>query len=426
MENVNKDGTHSDIEVMDSTQGGDDDVLRTDTLTRKRTISNMEHDENVLDDFSDPPTGVHPLMWEMLKAIKRDTATTRDDVKCIDDRVLILEDQNDHIGTELSNLKANLTEVREGFKTLAGRLIRAETIIDRQQQIITDLKMRGMRDNVIIRSTGDNYKDQRNENTASVFKSFVTRELHVADAEHINIVRAHRMGQANENNNKMIIAKVPAAEDQFKIFSNASALRNTGHSISKQIPPEVEERKQFAWQEYKQLREAKRAPRFDGGRLIVDNEPISKYEPLTLPQVSSALMGLPKSNVSIGASDVNESGEHQFRAWAIPTIDLHGVREGLDLLLQREELARAQFASYAFRFKDNNGQYVENFHSDNDNGMGLAILKTLRNKDAMDIAVYVSHMGSHKSLPMKRKILATKEVVSGALLALINLSGQHE
>ena len=78
------------------------------------------------------------------------------------------------------------------------------------------------------------------------------------------------MGWAGNGFNSMVIAKVPQAKDQERIFMNASVLNNTEFSISKQLPHEVEERKIFGWPKYKKARQDGRYARFDGGRLMVN------------------------------------------------------------------------------------------------------------------------------------------------------------
>ena len=62
-------------------------------------------------------------------------------------------------------------------KNLVGRLLRAENVIERQCSDITDLRARMMRDNIIIKTKGECYKDKRDENTTSVFKLFSIKNL---------------------------------------------------------------------------------------------------------------------------------------------------------------------------------------------------------------------------------------------------------
>ena len=82
-------------------------------------------------------------------------------------------------------------------------------------------------------------------------------------------------------------------------------------------------------------------------------------------------------------------------------------------------LAGANFAPYAFRFQDTQTATCENFESDGDNGMGLTILKTLKEKQAKNVAVYVSHVDiACKPITMKEKTAAAKQVVEDALIKL--------
>ena len=92
------------------------------------------------------------------------------------------------------------------------------------------------------------------------------------DVTDMKITRAHRMGRATENNNAMMIAKLPYASDQKKIFGNIKALDGTDNTISKQYPTEVEERRHFAWATYKKEKAKGKDVRFDPtGHLYVDN-----------------------------------------------------------------------------------------------------------------------------------------------------------
>ena len=139
-----------------------------------------------------------------------------------------------------------------------------------------------------------------------------------------------------------------------------------------------------------------------------------------LPQASSALSGVCPPKVPVGFSADIESSDHHFRSWAVPVSDLQGVREGLNHALSNG-LSGGDFAPYGFRFKDNNGKIIENFDSDADYGTGLAILKTLRQKQAVNIAVYTSHnIGAGNPLPMKMKITAIQKAVEEALGRLGN------
>ena len=189
----------------------------------------MSFDDHNELQYSDgtPPEGVHPNVWEMLLSIKKDTARATELGASLDQRLVILEDSHDHTGADIAKLKQAVTEVAKSNKILNGRLFRAEMTIERQRAEITDLRMRSMRDIVIIRTKGATYKECREENTSSVFKRFLAQEMHVPNAEKITITRSHRMGQSIGDMNKMMIANVAFDDDQRRIFDNAKSLKGT-------------------------------------------------------------------------------------------------------------------------------------------------------------------------------------------------------
>ena len=195
------------------------------------TMSALSQQRADVQSSTPPPEGVNPAVWEMLWSIKHDTARAISLGESLDHRLLILEDSHDNVGTEISILKRTVADIVKSNQVLCGRLFRAEKTIERQRTEITDLRMRSMRDNVIIRSKGSDYKEMRGENTSSIFKRFLDKELHVPNSEHITISSSHRMGQAVGDANKMIIARLPFAEDRKRIFDNVKSLKGTGMSV---------------------------------------------------------------------------------------------------------------------------------------------------------------------------------------------------
>ena len=305
-------------------------------------------------------------------------------------------------------------------KVMAGRMQRMETIIERQRWEISDLRMRSMRDNVIIKTKGQEYKETTNENTAAKFQAFLGKELKLANADKIDIPRSHRMGRAQNGYNRMMIAKIPSEESKRRIFSNAKALQNTNFSISSQIPHEIEERRMFGWQEYKRARQDGVFARFDGARLFIDNTPVAKYDPVSLPLSSDALAGT-ASVPRICTSDEHTVGQHVIKAWAVPATTLQEVREGFDTALS-SGMSSADHVPYAYRIRGPDGELKENFDSDCDLGAGLTLLKYLRDNQAQNVAVFVAHyVAKNDPITTKDKTSAMQQAVSAAL----NELGRH-
>ena len=360
-----------------------------------------------------PPDGVHPNLWGMLKTIHKEA----EKIGYLDDKIGIIDDQLDKDGADIAQMKVTIQQLVSSQKTLIGRLLHAETVIQRQQSEITDLKMRSMRDKVIIKTSGDKYKETKEENTESTIKKFFSEEMHIPNANNIIINSSHRMGQSNANYNKMLIARLPRRQDQNKIFDNVKALHGTNFSVTKQVPTEIEDRRQFAWVHYKQAKSQKKAVRFDAGTLVVGGNRISKYDPDPLPGPSNALLGRPKPVIPYAISEVSVEGNHMFQAWAISAQTKDAVREGLDNLLQNPELAGATHVPYAYRFSGEDG-LVENFSSDGDLRAGLTMVRILRELSAENMAVYVAHHAPGSYISKKKKMDCLSNVISGAIMSL--------
>ena len=105
----------------------------------------------------------------MLKLIRKDVAK----LNGVENRMAVVEDQLDYDGAQIAKLQQKVHQLVESNKTLAGRLMRAEATIDRRQTNITDLKMRSMRDDIIIKTSGPTYKETREEQTESTVRKFL-------------------------------------------------------------------------------------------------------------------------------------------------------------------------------------------------------------------------------------------------------------
>ena len=306
-------------------------------------------------------------------------------------------------------------------KTLSGRLLRAEVVIKRQQDEITDLKSRSMRDNIIIKTAGDKYKQTKNENTNATVRKFLQEELRISDAQNIILNSSHRMGVASGSYNRMLIARLPRRIDHEKVFDNVKVLLGTQYSIVKQVPPETDERHQFAWTEFKKAKEEKRPTRFDGSSLVVGGQAVRKFDPLDLPNGSNVLQGCQSPALVTGTSDLLVEGTHTFRAWATQACSVYDVSEAYDHLLHQPELAGALHAPYAFRFNGTGAKITENFCSDGETHTGVMMVRVLRELSADNIAVFVAHNTTDNCpspLPRRKKMESLANVIAGAMMAL--------
>ena len=197
---------------------------------------NPNNDELAQIILQECPEGVNPILWDMLKSIKQDTAKSSSKADKALNRVGILEDQADNSGAQIACIIRVMAALTLSNKVLSARLQRAEWVIQRQKADILDLRGRSMRDNIIVKTKGETYRELRERNTALKFRSFLANEMRVANVDRIEIPRSHRMGRAGNGYNRMMITKVPMESDQRRIFANTEALKNTVY-ISHQDRP---------------------------------------------------------------------------------------------------------------------------------------------------------------------------------------------
>ena len=354
----------------------------------------------------------------MLRAIKTNTDNTQDDLELVSGRVTIVENKATVADTDIITLKQQVQELQISNKTLTGRLIRTEIKLGSAEHAINDLTSRSMRDNIIIKTCGPDYSERRNEDTTYLIRKFLATEMRVPDVDKITILRAHRMGQAGNGFNRPMIAKFAFDCDIKRVFSNAKCLKGTNHSISTQIPAEFNERRQFAWSEYKTAKSNDKDARFVGPQLLISGERVGKFDPLVLPPSSLGMVGQVPSKEMCGLSEQLDVKQHSFQAVSLPVNSLQDVRNSIDSQLQSSDLSQSDHMPYAFRFEETSGRLSENFSSDGDYGAGLQLLRSLRKQNAKNIVCVTAHYTAGSHINFKGKMDALNTVVCGSLLAL--------
>ena len=251
----------------------------------------------------------------MLSSIKADTASTKIEVQNVTATVNSYKEIIDHQALQIKNLKVENENLALSQKVILGRLIRAEAKANEQQAEINDMKSRMMRDNLIIKTKDKKYAFTKGEDTATKVKTFLKDELHV-DVQNVCITRAHRMGNSTQTHNSSMIAKFPFAGDQRKIFNNVAALKDTGHTISKQYPADIEERRHFAWATYKKEKSAGKNVRFDHvGQLHIENVVQERFNPKVLSPTTAAALGAGAPEITSFRSDINYIDNHAFHTY---------------------------------------------------------------------------------------------------------------
>jgi hypothetical protein len=133
------------------------------------------------------------------------------------------------------------------------------------------------------------------------------------------------------------------------------------------------ERKQFVLPKYTSLkRDRENKASLSGDRLYVNGSLQTQYLPPILPDPSASC------DIEIAECDsaIIDSGS-SFYGYAASVSSLNDISDVIDSLKQRPAVAGASHLMYAYRFKTGR-TLIENFHSDEDHGVGLELLKHMQ------------------------------------------------
>ena len=148
------------------------------------------------------------------------------------------------------------------------------------------------------------------------------------------------------------------------------------------------ERNQFAMDTYKNKRsDASNKARLNNGKLFIKGKLQTQFLDPTLPDPEPASDD-DDDTAPVQSTQVSDSGS-VFQGFAITAESLPEVTSGLHKIVTLPDVSTSSHLIYAYRVKD--GQRVhENFQSDDDHGMGLDLLRMLRNRGDEDVLCVVT------------------------------------
>ncbi|KAJ8316062.1 hypothetical protein KUTeg_006076 [Tegillarca granosa] len=130
-------------------------------------------------------------------------------------RIQCLSDESDRNSAVVSQLKAQNKLLLAEMEIMKGYVIRVEQRVYSQQNQITDLTSRGMRENLIINGMKDS-KIKLNK--------FIVKSLGITESK-IMIDRIHRFGQKSKGNPRPIVAKFHDYSEKELILEKARELK---------------------------------------------------------------------------------------------------------------------------------------------------------------------------------------------------------
>lgn len=188
-------------------------------------------------------------IWELMQSIKSDTESTINRCEAMEGKVTVPETQVR--GTV--KLSDDVKALQSTVSLLCKKLTRNEITVSRLSKEVVELKAHSMKHNILFnfyRNT-DICKEVEGEDCVGVIKRFLTNIMSVPNVNKMYVPVAHRLGKRATGTTRAILAKFPNANDIDTILKHTNRLRETKHFVQRQLPPSINERKQFALVEYK-------------------------------------------------------------------------------------------------------------------------------------------------------------------------------
>ena len=351
-------------------------TLRSDSLK----ITDMASDTKC-------PSDVNPQLWEIINTTNRNTTAMCAKLDLLENKFSELDSK----GKERDN---EIKELRQAVNVLSARLGRSDIEQRSLRQDLHELQSHSMKENLIFNFDRNTSvcREIRGEDCASVIRVFLGEHMNVPDSGRLCIPVAHRLGSYKRGVTRPIIAKFPFANQLQNVLQHTKMLdasnrrQNTRHYVTRQTPAGINERKQLALPTFKDLKEnPDNNARLVKDKLYVKGALQTQFVEATLPDVKpNDVLEYP-----IEESDpVSDSGS-TFQGYATRVSSLRDISIARQQLLLRDGVATANHIITAFRIDDGNS-IQENFFSDRDYGVGLELLKNMKENDNVNIVLFAT------------------------------------
>ncbi len=216
---------------------------------------------------------------------------------------------------------------------------------------------------------------------------------------------------------RALLVKLPIASQLQKVMKYVGNLAKTGHFVTKQLPAERKERKQFVVPYFKKGKAiVDQKTQLLDDKLLINGQLQRKYLP---PKLPVKIDHDPDRTIQIFNSVPISEGGSTFYGFAAKASCEAEIRNVLDEHLKSQENATASHVVYAFSYNDPIQGQVTNFDSDGDFGLGTVLTRILDEKDISDrVLILTRSCGPQFQHIGKRRFEITKQVCEEALYQL--------
>ena len=335
----------------------------------------------------DLPEHVDPKFLTLLAKINENLEQININTTATNERVEVVETNLSNLTETVGNLSSEMSSLTQTVTLLQAKLMRSERHNAHLKNEISGLKTQSLAENLVFTCDGSNYVEAHNENCVSLVRHFLVNVMGLVDAAKFLISDAYRMGSKRPGSTRSIIARLPIAADRKKVMDNTKRLKGTRHFISRHLPLEVRERQQFAMPVYKEKRKnPSTKAKIVNDKLFVNGELQVQFLPHKLPHIPDSA-NIP---ADITEGDLIEDAGSEFQGYAAAASTLMELSVIRDQLLLNPKTIGVSDVMCTYRFGTESGGVVENFDSDWDFGIGLSLLKWMRERNLKNIVCFVT------------------------------------
>ena len=326
-----------------------------------------------LDLSGEVPKDVNPQVWTLLLRINQTIDTSRIAYQGLDTRVQSIEDSQLGLGDTVSTLAKENTEQKAQIDLLFAKVSLLEKKISQQSVQNNDIITRSMSQNIVITSSSqDDFPEEENEDCTTKVSQLLARDMRVPRKD-FDIIRAHRLGSYSNARCRPIVARLASKEQVITVLKHGTNLKGTKISVNQQLPPSINERRQFSLSHSKTYsRQNGVKTRMSADKLYVNNELQRQLLPPSLPDSTPNVTSLPTMTSSLPKN----TSSFMLQAFTCDVRSFDDVRHGYDSTLM--SCKSPDVLAYAYRFEGTAGKTKENYDSGGDFGAGLQLLKWMQ------------------------------------------------
>ena len=312
-------------------------------------------------------------------------------------------------------LKAENESLRKKLAIAEGRINRLEHQVEILTTKTTDLTVRSMRDNILIKNM-DEEKDEKPFRIIQKVKAYFSKELKIqeTDLEGIDIERCHRLGKFVQGKVRNIVLKLNSKGKDI-ITSHWQNLRsNCPIKISDQYPPEIHAKRDKLWPVFSQAKTEGKKPKWIRDQLLVDGKVLTA----TQDKVTDINMDIADAAAQMKTQHnavTTKDGNH-FQAHSVPIKSKDDVIPAVKALCADSRVSGAAHAMYAYRVGTERYS-VHNWEDDGKWGAGRWIMSALTERGVYNQLICITRWHSGKNLGNVR-FEVIKQLANEAITAI--------